>query len=118
MRPASATVSMSRPVERKAMSAGWPATMALACDPEGPYDGETVTSLPAGRWLKRAMSFPTTAFGVEYATRFSVEPDWRACAAPTQARTTGRIEGKSQRFRIGAKSFLGITYRLARYWRC
>ena len=36
--PASATVSMSRPVERNAMSAGWPAAIALACAPDGPYD--------------------------------------------------------------------------------
>ena len=35
-RPASASVSMSSPVERNAMSAGWPATIALACEPDGP----------------------------------------------------------------------------------
>jgi hypothetical protein len=41
--PASATVSMSRPVERNAMSAGWPATIARACEPDGPYDCENET---------------------------------------------------------------------------
>src|SRR2546423_15217090 len=42
-RPASTIVSMSSPVERKATSAGWPATIALACEPEGPYDCEKET---------------------------------------------------------------------------
>src|SRR3954452_9695661 len=35
---ASAIVSTSRPVERNATSAGWPATIAFACEPDGPYD--------------------------------------------------------------------------------
>ena len=45
--PASATVSMSSPVERNATSAGWPATIARACEPEGPYDCENETPWPA-----------------------------------------------------------------------
>ena len=45
--PASASVSMSSPVERKAMLAGWPAAIARACEPEGPYDCENETPVPA-----------------------------------------------------------------------
>src|SRR3954471_20920222 len=48
MRPAVATVSMSSPVERKARSAGCPATICLAWEPDGPYDWLNETPCPAG----------------------------------------------------------------------
>jgi hypothetical protein len=38
---------MSSPVERKAMLAGWPATIARACEPDGPYDCVNETPWPA-----------------------------------------------------------------------
>jgi hypothetical protein len=63
--PLSASKSMSSPVERNATSAGWPATIALAWEPDGPYDCENETPWPAGWWPKRVISFPITAFGVE-----------------------------------------------------
>src|SRR5690349_23297922 len=63
--PASAIASMSRPVERKATLAGWPATIARAWEPDGPYDCVKETPCPAGRWPKREMSFCRTGFGVE-----------------------------------------------------
>src|SRR6476620_582259 len=59
-RPASAIVSMSRPVERKAMLAGCPAAIARACEPDGPYDCENETPLPAEVYPKREMSFCMT----------------------------------------------------------
>ena len=45
-RPASTIVSTSSPVERNAMSAGCPAAIALACEPEGPYDCVNETPCP------------------------------------------------------------------------
>ena len=47
------------------MSAGWPATIALACEPDGPYDCVNETPWPAGWCWKREMSFAITGFGVE-----------------------------------------------------
>jgi hypothetical protein len=64
-RPESASVSTSSPVDRNAMLAGWPATIARACEPDGPYDCVNETPLPAAVWPKREMSFCTIGFGVE-----------------------------------------------------
>jgi hypothetical protein len=40
------------------------------------------------------MSFCITGFGVEYATRFTFVPAWRACAAPAKRKTIGRASAK------------------------
>src|SRR5579862_1424695 len=93
-RPACVSVSTSSAFERKAMSAGCPATIARACEPDGPYDCVNETPLPADVDVHFAISFCTTGFGVEKATRLTVVPACLACAALAQTRTTGRTSEK------------------------
>ena len=94
------------------MSAGWPATIAFACVPEGPYDCENDTPAPADVFVvgdERAHDRLRGREGDEVDRR-AARRGLFACAAPlAQAKTTGRIQSQRKEFRIWAESFLGIT---------
>src|SRR3954471_16996321 len=68
-RPASTSRLTSVPVERKTGSALRPFATARAWSVEAPYDWLNATPSPSPVFCQAWMIFPSTLFGVEYATR-------------------------------------------------